>query len=180
MPTPEKLYTLQQQGHATSAEALALFDELEPVDLDFMIGRWQGSELSTGHPLDGLLDVSGWYGKEFINPETVHPLLFSDSFGHLIKVAPNSLIMKLASSGLVPQNTALKPLYTFLTSLQKTHESQARLRMIEYRHKISAAMIYDHLPICDIFRKVDDRTVLGLMDQKSSPQPYFFLLTRDS
>ena len=35
--------------------ALELFDSLEPVDIEFMIGRWQGDGYRTGHPLDGLL-----------------------------------------------------------------------------------------------------------------------------
>lgn len=36
--------------------------------------------------------------------------------------------------------------------------------MIEYDHKISATMIYDNLPIHDIFSKVDGNTIPGLMD----------------
>jgi hypothetical protein len=61
----------------------------------------------------------------------------------------------------------------------KTDSSQARIRMMEYRQKISATMIYDNLPINDIFRKVDDNTLLGLMDFKGQPQPFFFVLKRD-
>lgn len=180
MLTSEKFRAIRQQGQTTSPEALALFDGLEPVDLSFMIGRWRGSEFPTGHPMDGLLAASNWYGKEFVDPDTVHPLLFFDNLGKIIKIAPNSLMMHLASSALIPRNAALKPLYTFLSSLQKTDHSQARMRMVEYRHQISATMIYDHLPIHDVFRKVDDRTVLGLMDRKAASQPYFFVLSRDA
>jgi hypothetical protein len=35
--------------------ALELFDSLEPVDVEFMIGRRQGDGYPTDHPLDGLL-----------------------------------------------------------------------------------------------------------------------------
>ena len=69
---------------------------------------------------------------------------------------------------------------TFTNSLLKTEKSQARLRMMEYRGKVSATMIYDYLPINDSFRKVDNHTVLGLMDFKNLPQPFFFLLKRAS
>jgi hypothetical protein len=62
----------------------------------------------------------------------------------------------------------------------KTEESKARIRMMEHRQKISATMIYDNLPIHDIFRKVDDNTVLGLMDFKGMKQPFFFLLNRST
>lgn len=179
MLTSERLNTLQQQSQTTTAEALAFFDELDPVDINFMLGRWRGSEFPTGHPMDGLLGVSNWYGKEFIAPDTVHPLLFVDNSGQIIRVAPNSLIMNLALNLPIPRNESLKPIYTLLTSLQKTDKSQARLRMVEHRDKISATMIYDDVPIHDVFRKIDDRTVLGLMDYKASQQPYFFVLTRD-
>jgi hypothetical protein len=50
---------------------------------------------------------------------------------------------------------------------------------MEYRGKVSATMIYDYLPINDTFRKVDDNTVLGIMDDKQSSQPFFFILKRD-
>jgi hypothetical protein len=40
-------------------------------------------------------------------------------------------------------------------------------------------MIYDHLPVHDAFRRVDERTVLGLMDEKGVERPYLFLLERE-
>ncbi|MEL6382734.1 MAG: DUF4334 domain-containing protein, partial [Cyanobacteria bacterium J06626_18] len=43
---------------------------------------------------------------------------------------------------------------------------------------VSATMVYDYLPINDTFRKIDDNTVLGIMDLKNSPQPFFFTLKR--
>jgi len=52
--------------------------------------------------------------------------------------------------------------------------------MMEHRQKISATLIYDNLPIHDIFRKVDDNTVLGEMDFKGMKQPFFFLLNRST
>ena len=162
----------------TTAEALALFDSLESVAIDFMLGRWRGGEVSTGHSMDGLLELANWYGKEFISSECVHPLLFSDSSGEVFKVAPNAQAMKFALGLSIPQNDLVKATATFLTSLLKTEESQARLRMTEHRGQLSATMIYDHLPINDIFKKVDEHTVFGLMDYKASQQPFFFSLTR--
>jgi len=40
-------------------------------------------------------------------------------------------------------------------------------------------MIYDQLPINDVFRRVSDDAVVGAMDLKGSPSPYFFVLRRD-
>ena len=53
-----------------------------------MVGRWRGSGLPTGSPLDGLLESYGWYGKEFVDAETVHPLLFRDRAGRPRPVDP--------------------------------------------------------------------------------------------
>jgi hypothetical protein len=61
----------------------------------------------------------------------------------------------------------------------RTDQPKARLRMTEYRGVVSATMIYDSLPINDIFRKVDDHTVLGAMDLRFAPQPFFFILRRE-
>ena len=78
------------------------------------------------------------------------------------------------------KNEALKPLLVLTNTLLKTEKSQARLRMMDYRGKVSATMIYDYLPINDSFRKVDDNTVLGIMDYKDLTQPFFFVLKRST
>ncbi|MDJ1176882.1 DUF4334 domain-containing protein [Roseofilum capinflatum] len=170
--------SILQNGQTTLETALDLFDALEPVTLEFMLGRWRGSGLHTDHPMDGLLEASNWYGKEFINAETVHPLLFLDGQGQLIKVAPYARAMEWV--GKIPKTNLgmIRPLFNLTSALLKTEKSQARLRMMEYRNKVSATMIYDYLPINDSFRKIDDRTVLGVMDFKSLPQPFFFVLQR--
>lgn len=166
------------KGRTTLETALELFDALEPVNLEFMFGRWKGSGLQTNHPMDGLLEASNWYGKEFINAETVHPLLFLDAQGKIIKVAPNARAMEWVTKIPKINLEIVKPVFNLTKFLLKTEKSQARLRMMEYRNQVSATMIYDYLPINDSFRKIDDRTVLGVMDFKNLPQPFFFILKR--
>ncbi len=180
MLTKERTGLILQNEKATTAEALALFDQLEPIDLDFMFGRWKGLGLHTNHPMDGLLEVANWYGKEFISPDCVHPLLFLDGNGDIFKLSPNPQMMKMALSLPIPKNDAVKPVFTLFNPLLKTEKSQARLRMMEHRGKVSATMIYDHLPIHDVFRKIDENTLLGLMDYKVVQQPFFFTLSRVS
>ena len=41
-----------------------------------------------------------------------------------------------------------------------THNPQARMRVVEHRGVSSAAMLYDHLPIIDVFRRLDAHTLL--------------------
>ncbi|MDJ0702151.1 MAG: DUF4334 domain-containing protein [Leptolyngbyaceae cyanobacterium MO_188.B28] len=178
MNTIEQFKGLQQKGEISTEEALELFDRLDSVNLEFMMGIWRGSGFHTNHPMDGLLEASNWYGKEFIGPDQVHPLLFLDGHKKIFKVAPNPIAMNLALRFPFPKSNAIKPLLTLVNSMLKTEESQARIRMMEHRQKISATMIYDHLPIHDIFRKIDDDTVLGLMDFKGMQQPFFFVLKR--
>ena len=43
----------------------------------------------------------------------------------------------------------------------------------------SAAMLYDHLPIVDVFRRLDAHTLLGVMDARGISQPFFFTLRRE-
>jgi hypothetical protein len=54
------------------------------------------------------------------------------------------------------------------------------LRTTRYRGVDTATMIYDQLPINDVFRKLDDHSVIGAMDLRGSKKPYFFVLTRDN
>ncbi|MEM6452531.1 MAG: DUF4334 domain-containing protein [Cyanobacteria bacterium P01_D01_bin.105] len=178
MSTLDKFNAILQQGETTTEEALALFDELDAVSLDFIMGRWKGSGFKTHHRMDGLLETIGWYGKDFINPDCVHPLLFSDGANPPYSIDPNPTAVNLGFSIDLPQNEALKPLYKAMSKLLKTEDSKARVRMMEYRGKLSATMIYDYLPIHDVFRKVDDHTLLGLMDFKGMEQPFFFVLNK--
>lgn len=178
MTTLKNDSSILETAPTTTEEALQLFDSLEPVSLEFMIGRWRGAGFHTAHPMDGLLELSDWYGKEFIDPETVHPLLFLDSRQTVIKVAPDYRMMTLALKLPIRQLAFVKPILKLLNSFLSTQKSQARLRMMEYRNKVSATMIYDYLPINDSFRKVDDNTVLGIMDMKGMSQPFFFVLRR--
>ncbi len=60
----------------------------------------------------------------------------------------------------------------------RTSKHRARLRSVEHRGVVTAAMVYDHLPIIDFFRRVDADTLLGVMDLRGSA-PYYFVLTRD-
>lgn len=178
MNTIENLNTILKTGKTTTAEALNLFDHLETVPLAFMFGKWQGSGLQTNHPMDGLLELFQWYGKEFVDPEQVHPLLFLNQAQKVIAIKPNPTLINLAVRWNFPKAKILNQVFQITLPLLITKTYNARLRMMEYRQKVSATMIYDDLPIQDHFRRVDDNTVLGVMDFKAVPQPFFFVLKK--
>jgi hypothetical protein len=162
---------------ASTEDAMKLFDSLEPVDFDFMKGRWKGYEIATGHPMDGLLDITKWYGKLFISPEEVHPLLFyTRNKNGLYSVNP--LLIPLSIQ--FPKIKALGMVMKLLSPILQTRKPRARMRMVVYRGKLTGAMVYDHKAIIDSFVKIDDNTMLGSMDQKGQSQPYVFVLERDS
>lgn len=165
----------------TTAEAFARFDALPPVEIDDLLGSWTGESVPTGHPLDGALEAFHWHGKRFDSAEEVHPLVFDGLGGGLICLEPRAMGPGLRLSGRVPIPTSplAGRLFQLLLPLLSTRRSRARLRMTRYRGVVSATMQYDHLPINDVFRKVDDDTVLGVMDLKGMETPFFFLLRRE-
>ncbi|QYB02304.1 DUF4334 domain-containing protein [Rhodococcus sp. USK10] len=61
---------------------------------------------------------------------------------------------------------------------------EASLWNIEFRGEVTATMVYDGAPIFDHFKKVDDSTLMGIMNGKSAlvldgGRHYYFLLERD-
>ena len=74
------------------------------------------------------------------------------------------------------------PLRSALTTLRPllyTTRPKARLREVTHRGVVTAAMVYDSLPIIDVFRKVGDDVRLGAMDMRGLPAPFLFVLRRD-
>ena len=168
-------------GRATTEQALALFDALEPVPVEFMLGPWKGEGFATDHPMDGLLEAYHWHGKRFESTEAVHPLVFSKLGGGLTALNPAFMgpSLGLSSRVAMPKSVAAGRMFQTFMPLMATTKSRARLRMTEYRGKSSGTMVYDQLPINDVFRKVDDNTVFGVMDLKGMTQPFFFILRRE-
>ncbi|NKY86947.1 DUF4334 domain-containing protein [Nocardia veterana] len=167
-------------GRATPEQAWQLYDSLPEVTVgEITTGRWTGDELDTGHPWAGVLVESGWYGKQFDSPDEVQPLLFAGPDGRVFPVDPRRVPLALAGTLPPAGFRAARRLLPVLRPLLRTRHSRARLREIEFRGRTSAAMIYDHLPIVDIFRRVDADTLLGVMDMRGSNAPYFFSLRRE-
>ncbi len=164
-------------------EATALFDAAPAVEPDFMFGTWEGAELPTAHPMDGLLEASGWWGKQFIDEENVHPLLFPKDGGTALWALNPVLAfggLGLATKVPAVRNLSLVQPISALRPALRTKSAKARLRTTRYRGVDSATMIYDNLPINDVFRKIDQDTVIGAMDYRGGRGPYFFVLRRNN
>jgi len=165
----------------TSQDALELFKGLEPVTIEFMIGKWRGEGFPTGHHQDGLLEAYNWRGKHFHSSENVHPLVFNKISGGTVSINPGFMAAGFSSAGKggKPPSKIVGKIVQYILPIFSTSKSRARLRMIGHEGVSTAAMLYDQLPIIDVFRKLDDNTVLGIMDHKDIEQPFFFKLIRE-
>jgi hypothetical protein len=168
------------RGGAQPGEALAFFDGLPTVTVAEMLGRWRGSGLHTGSRLDGLLEAYGWYGKEFTGPESAHPLLFRGRDGRPRPIDPALIPLgPLRDYADLARWWPVRTAFGHLRPLLHTNEPKARLRTLEHRGVTTAAMVYDALPIIDVFRRVGPDVVLGAMDMRGLPEPFFYVLERD-
>lgn len=169
------------ERHATAEDAMAFFDSLPAVQVSEMLGSWRGSALPTGHPLDGMLELFGWHGKRFESPEKVHPLVMGEP-GALFSIDPAAVPLGFARRyARHLQSRGVAAVAKPLMRLIATRRPKARLRMTELRGVVSATMVYDALPVNDVFRKIDDDTVLGVMDVRGDVAPalFFFVLRRE-
>ena len=168
------------QAHALD-DALALFDACPAVALEALQGVWRGSGCPTGHLLDGLLEHYGWYGKAFTDTERVDPLLFQRGTGRgtgtPFAVAPRLMPLGLAVFPRFARSRVARWMFDLLRPVIRTTKPAARLRLLSYRGVVTATMVYDHLPIHDAFRRIDDDTLLGVMDWRGAP-PFVFVLRR--
>ena len=164
----------------TSAAAVAYFDRQQPVPVGALTGRWRGVELPTGHPFDGLLAAHRWYGKDFLDAERVHPLLFADRAGRPYPVdpthAPLGLLVRRPRLFRSAPARAVSPV---ARRVLRTRRPAGRTRMVQHHDVATAALVYDRLPVIDVLRRVTDDVLVGLMDMRGVRQPYLFLLVRD-
>ena len=165
-----------ERDGTSPGEALAMFDRLPPVPVEGLRGQWIGGGLHTGHPLDGLLEAFGWYGKAFDDAERVHPLLFRAG-QRIVAIEPRWIPLALASRLQLQRRPWAAALFGLARPILTTTRPAARLRAIVHREVTTAAMIYDRQPIIDVFREIAPGSLLGLMDVRGQP-PMFFTLRR--
>ena len=119
-------------GPADCANALSCFDALAGLEPESMIGRWRGAGLPTGHPLDGVLESLGWYGKAFESADSVHPLLFRTRSGEVIPLDPRFMPVSVALRWpALARSAPVRAAFAAGRPLLRAHHSAARLRADE-------------------------------------------------
>lgn len=171
------LNQMLRERRSDTATVLKVFDDLDPVSNDFLIGRWKGFVIATDHPMDSLLDTLGWYGKVFQGVEDAHPLIVhSQDRSELFAIDPGLLPL---SFNAIPIPEVVSEFTRLSRADLRTGVSRGRLRTVEYRGKLTGSLLYDERPILDHFARIDAGTILGIMDFKDVPQPGAFVLERD-
>ncbi|MDX6807578.1 DUF4334 domain-containing protein [Terrihabitans rhizophilus] len=174
-----QLALLEKRG-GTGNVLTALFDSLEPAQPWSIRGRYRGAGIETGHPMNGVMEALGWYGKQFLDSGRAHPMLFRSMRGQLTSLDPALIPARLAAkAGVLLRSKPARLAFKMAMPAFSTRRPTARLHSRMHRGVETAAMIYDAQPICDFLRRVDDDTLLGFMEMRGV-DPYFFTLRRDA
>lgn len=64
---------LTKEGHVEEAAIISVFDQLKPVSPEFMMGKWDGHPIDTGHA--SLEQSFKWAGKDFRSLDDVDPVM---------------------------------------------------------------------------------------------------------
>ncbi|MCM2457588.1 DUF4334 domain-containing protein [Rhizobium sp. CG4] len=155
------------------------FQRLPPVDLQEMIGLWEGRGIPSGHPLDGVLENLGWFGKRFSAEMRADALLFRAGQKRLIPIDPAWVPLRFALRvHRLGRTQVSSHLFSYLLPWMRARGSVASLKSQPFQGVMSAAMIYDRQPIVDHFRKIDDGIIMGAMVVNGDDRVYFFELER--
>nr|WP_245304318.1 GXWXG domain-containing protein [Rhizobium aethiopicum] len=157
----------------------AWFSSLVPVQPIEMIGLWQGAGIPSDHPLDGVLENLGWFGKRFHPDMRADALLFQWRSGRLVAIEPGifpiSLAIRVAPFG---RTRIARNWFSYLQKALRARGTTASLKLQTFENVATAAMIYDRQPIADYFRRTGDDEVAGMMCVDGDARRYFFKLRR--
>ncbi|WYZ34047.1 hypothetical protein EsH8_I_000323 [Colletotrichum jinshuiense] len=85
----EQFTELTKEGQVEEAAIIAVFDQLKPAHAEFMLGKWDGFAINTGH--SSLEQPFKWAGKDFRSLDDVDPVMvweedgrrtWNSDFGH--------------------------------------------------------------------------------------------------
>ena len=162
-PTENAVDARREAARARFVELRAARSTIADADLDAV---W--ADLETLRPADML---GSWRGGEFATGHAMNGLLtkigwYGKNFISLSEVQP---LVCRNESGELYSNT-------------RVGKGEASLWTIEFRGEVTASMVYDGQPVIDHFKRVDDTTVMGIMNGTGGligGRHFYFYLERD-
>jgi hypothetical protein len=85
------------------------------------------------------------------------------------------LIFKWQGKNFLDKNNVKALIFFFLGLRFNLPFSTAVLREIKFRDRISTSIVYNYFPIIDNLRKVNENTVMGILETKGKIGLYFYL-----
>ncbi|MGY0489872.1 DUF4334 domain-containing protein [Streptomyces sp. WG-D5] len=148
------------------AELRAAQGPLDPAALDAL---WAELE-----PVDAASLLGSWSGFAFLTGHPIEKVLAASSwhgkrFDALDDAKP--LICRAEDGGLYSDTTAGR--------------GEASLWNVEFRGEVTATMVYDGMPVFDHFKRVDENTLMGVMNGKpdvvlAQGRHFYFGLEREA
>ena len=153
--TRSRFEALRDADRADPAELDALWADLATVEVPEILGAWRGGDFSTGHVASKVLEKVRWHGKRFDDALSAVPLVCRGDDGELY------------------------------SNTEAAGGGEASLWPVGFRGEVTATMVYDRLPVLDHFKRVDDSTLMGIMNGKLDSafgvkDLYYFWLERDA
>lgn len=160
-------------------EMTAWFSSLAPVLPTEMLGLWRGAGIPSDHPLDGVLENLGWFGKRFHADMRADALLFQWRSDRLVAIEPGIIPISLAIKAAPFGRTRIaRNWFSYLQKALRARGTTASLKLRTFDNVSTAAMVYDRQPIADYFRRMGDHEVAGMMCVDNDPRRYFFNLRK--
>ena len=150
----QRFDALRAAEPASTDDLDTLWADLAPATVAEILGAWRGGDFSTGHIASTVLEQVRWHGKTFVSALDAKPLICRNDDGELY------------------------------SNLKAGGDGEASLWPVEFRGETTATMVYDRMPVFDHFKKVDDATLMGIMNGKLQAafgvsDLYYFWLERD-
>lgn len=166
--------TMDQQN-----ETITWFRSLEPVQPIEMLGLWKGAGIPSGHPLDGVLENLGWFGKRFHADMRADALLFQWRPDRLVAIdlgfVPIGLAIKAGPFG---RTGLARSGFSYLQKACRARGTIASLKLRTLEDAATAAMFYDRQPVVDYFGRINDEELAGMMCVEGDARRFFFKLRK--
>ena len=145
METFEKL--VKRNYHLSCKELDDFFATLEPININMLTNEWKVEYLFTKEGTGSYWEI-------------------------ITKTIP---FFRVYSKQFLNKNNVNAWVYKFFGIKFHCGIAKAFLKEITFRNKKSVSMIYKNMQMIDHFRKIDENTIMGIMETNNQLNLYFYL-----